>query len=505
MAVRNVRGLGRTKPIQIYHAIPPASSAIWKVTIDIGSSELDVSDLIMSAKFNGGTTKTIGNFELRILDPQKTIYNQIDLFDDIYFYGDYGTTASSKRLRYKLETKGYEDDKTVISGLGILMIFSEKKIIYQTIDSEGNFITKGKSTIITEIIQANFPDITDFSEIETNSDAVQKNYSEIPFMDIINDICGSTHEFYLDHNLVPHYFTRGSIQSSVEAISEEVNYLGADENTSDAEEIFSRVRVYGAFLEGLQIIATSESDTSLTGGIQKDKVIKNTSIETTTQAQELADSEFLNIKNPPRIGSFNSLLLPSLNPGEKLFIAIPTEDVSPGYYQIQEFTHIFDLSVSAGFKTKVIMEKRRISLPKIMGEVGEFTEEATAKDNPHDMSFSQVITFKEDSGTHTNTELSDGYLKVVSGASSGNWLSEVFELDENVSAIEFLWTGESLVTETSVKTSQIFYSLDGGTTFSENLVLGSETSVISGKDIQLKLVLNDPLAKVKAVAFRYKF
>ena len=152
MAVRNIRSIGRTKPIQIYHVIPPPSSAIFKVTIDIGTSELDVSDLISSGKFNGGTTKTIGNFELRFLDPEKTIYNQISKFDDVYFYGDYGTTASTKRLRYKIESKGYDNDKTVISGLGILMQLAGKKIIYET-------VAKAKSTILTEIIQNNFPEI----------------------------------------------------------------------------------------------------------------------------------------------------------------------------------------------------------------------------------------------------------------------------------------------------------------------------------------------------------
>lgn len=501
--IRNINAIGRTKPIPIYHAIPPPSSAIYKVTIDDGTTETDVSDLIVSGIFNGGTTKTIGNFELKIIDPAKTIYNLISKFNDVYFYGDYGASATTKRLRYKIESKGYDNHNTIISGLGILMKFAGKTIIYKTVDANNNLTTKAKSTILTEIIQENFPDISDFTNIETNSDEVQKNYSEIPFMDIINDICESTHEFYLDYDLAPHYFTKGSITNTSDAISEEVNYLYANDNIDDAEEIFSKVRVYGSTIEGVQIIATSEEDTSLTGGIKKDKIITNTSITTITQAQQLADAEFEKIRNPVRIGAFNSLLLPGLNPGEKLFIALPQEDISPGYYQIQEFTHEFDLSVPNAFRTKVIMVKRRINLPKIIESINEFTSESTDKENPNDMDFSQIITFESTSGTHSDTEVDGGYLKVDEGKSVGTWLSDIYTFSSDLSSIEFRWSGESLITDTSATTSQLLYSVDGGITFTPNLTQEEVISITEGTKLQIKFLLRDPLAKVKSIAFLY--
>lgn len=497
--VRNISAIGGTKPIPIYHAIPPPSSAIAKVTVDNGTSELDITDLITSAKFNGGTTKTIGNFELKFMDPDKTYYDQISNFNDVYLYGNYGTTASTKRLRFKVESKGYEDHQTKISGLGILMICAGKKIIYKT-TSGGVLTTKAKSTIITEILQNNFSDITDFSQIETNSAAVQKNYSEIPFMDVINDICGSTHEFYLDADLVPHYFTRGSIQSSTEGVSEEVNFLYNDDNATNAEEIYSRVRVYGGTIGGIQIIATSDEDTSLTGGIKKDKIISNTSITTTTQAQDLADVEFAAIKNPTRIGAFSSFFLPSLNPGEKLFIALPQEDVSPGYYQVQEFTHEFDLAIPNGFKTKVIMEKRRINLPKIVNENISFQSESTDSNNPNDLNFSYIFSLSSSSGTFTNTVLQintatgEGELK-TDGSSSGTWISDEIDLDSDLTAIQPKINGYNL------SGVQLSISTNGGSTYTP--IVSGTISIPSGKKIKFKVTINSANTVITGVGFLY--
>ena len=87
MVVKNIGAAGpsgNTKPIPIYHLIPPVSSGIFKVTIDIGTEEIDISDLIESAKFNIGVTKTIGNFEIKFLDPSKTVFDKISKFDDVY-------------------------------------------------------------------------------------------------------------------------------------------------------------------------------------------------------------------------------------------------------------------------------------------------------------------------------------------------------------------------------------------------------------------------------------
>ena len=506
MVTKNISAIGpsgNVKPIPVYHIIPPPSSAIFKVTIDNGTTEIDITDRISSAKFNGGTTKTIGSFELEILDPSKTIFNQISHFNDVYIYGDYGETASTKRLRYKIEVIEFKDYKTILTGLGIMMKLASKKIIYRTVDSNDTLVTKTKSAIIQEIITQNFSDITDFSEIETNTDEVQKTYLEIPFLDVIIDLCGDTHEFYLDEDLVPHYFTRGSVKNEAEGISEDVNYLGANNNANSVEEVFSRVRVYGATTDEVQVIATSEEDTTITNGIKKDKTIVNKSIVNSVQAQQLADEEFERIRSAFRNYSLSSFFLPSLNPGEKLFIAAPNDGISPGYYFVQEFTHEFDLSIPNGFKTNVIVNKKMYKFSTVLKDTETFKAESSDTNNPYDMDFSQIITFDEDSGTHDGTEISEGYLKLSSGETSGIWISPIFTLNDNLAGIQIKWAGDYLVSQYQVKSSQIWFSLNGGATWSN--YTKSLTSVPTGRDLRIKIVLQQATAQVKIIGVNYKY
>jgi hypothetical protein len=383
------------------------------------------------------------------------------------------------------------------------MKLASKKIIYRTIDSNDTLITKTKSEIIQEIITQNFPDITDFSQIEINTDEVQKTYLEIPFLDVIIDLCGDTHEFYLDADLLPYYFTRGSIQSETEGISEEVNYLGASDNADSVEEVFSKVRVYGTITDGIQIIATSEEDTTITNGIKKDKVLINKSIVNSIQAQQLADEEFERIRSASRNYSLNSFFLPSLNPGEKLFIAAPNDGIPPGYYFVQEFTHEFDLSIPTGFKTNVIVNKKMYKISTILKDTETFKSESSDSNNPYDMDSSYIITFDEDSGTHDGTEINEGYLKVTTGETNGTWISPTFVLDSNLAALQIEWTGNNLVSQYQLTSSQIFFSLNGGNTWRS--YTKNTTSVPAGIDLKIKVVLNQSTAQVKIIGVNYKY
>ena len=318
MPVRNISGLTNPKPIPGYTIIPPVDTAVHKVTILTSSNEeIDITDLITSASFNLGVitqgNSTIGDFTLNFLDPVNTNYNKISHFNDIFLYGDYSTEATTKRARFKIETIGYtEDCETTLSGRGIGILLSEKSIIYKTTDSFGNLTTKTKSEVIEEILEQNFSEITDFTQIEGDSTLIEKNYEEIPFIDIMEELCGIEHYFYLDHDLVPHYFRKGYHQSDTEAISD-VNKVRFTDNSTTLEKVYTKVRVYGKKEGNVPIIATSNIGTSNTNGIEKDYIVTNNSVTTTSQAQDLADEYANNLSDGVKIGKIVSLFLPSLN------------------------------------------------------------------------------------------------------------------------------------------------------------------------------------------------
>ena len=159
---------GNRKPIPIWHAVPPASEAEYLFQIETSEEVVDLEDLIVSGRVTDGVTTTIGDFELQILDPDQTVYNQISKFDEIVMYGDYNETTNA-RFRGKIERKGYQDIYLVISGRSIAMIYADFPIIY---NSNG---PKSKSEILIEIIEANFPEI-DTSGIEVDATTADVNY-----------------------------------------------------------------------------------------------------------------------------------------------------------------------------------------------------------------------------------------------------------------------------------------------------------------------------------------
>jgi len=507
MPVKNISAIGpsgNVKPIPIYHVIPPTDKAIIKITVDTSSGEIDITDLITQGTFNVGHTTTIGDFDLSFIDPEKTNYNLISLFDDIYIYADYGTEATTKRFRFKIESKGYSNSKTNLVGRGIGMILADKSIIYETLDSDGNQTYKNKSTVIQEIIEENFSDITDFSNIETDTTQIQKSYFEIPFFDIIEELCGDDKIFYLDKDLKPYFLTKGSVTNEQEAIVSG-NLIEVKDNSDNAEEIYTRVRVYGKSEDGIPIIYTYNMGTTNTSGINKDYVINNTSVTSTTQAQLLAEAKADELVSSTQIGDLVSFLLPTLVPGERLFVSLPEHDIDPGYFNIKEFSIELDNQGDYAYKTNFIIERKRLSTPTVIKEIIQSQKGIADNDNPNDLDFSRIITFTEDSGTHYDSEINEDYLKVSSGKSTAYWESDTYSLTNNLSQIEIRWSGDLLVGDYASTSSQIWYSTNGGATW--NLAINGklDTSVDTGKDLRIKLVLNQSDARVKRVGIYYSY
>jgi len=500
---------GNIKPIPIYHAIPPVSNAIYKIVIDTDGGEIDITDFIVKATFNIGVASskgfTSGDFVLRFLDPGKTNHDLISLFDDVYLYSDYGASATTKRFRFKVEDRGFIGHETTLKGKGIGMILSNKSINYRTLDDDGNITTKTRSEILTEILEDNFSEITDFSEIESDDTSVEKNYSETPFSTIIEELCGEDKYFYLDKDLVPHYFTKGSVKNELEAVADS-NLIEILDNSENAEEVYSKVRVYGTSEDNLPTLYTKNIGTTNTKGITKDYVISNNSIRTNLQAQTFADYEGDRVTSASLLGEFSVLYLPTLGPGEGIFMGVPDRGVNPGYYNIKDFTIEFDNESEFSQVTKFIVEGRKRDTPKIVKQMLQTQEKLKSTYNPNDLDYSKIITFDEDIGTHDGTGISEDYLK-VSGGSQGTWTSPIYTLDSNLSAIEIRWTGDYLIGDYLTTSALLFFSLNGGRTWKTYLI-GDESftgTIPAGKDLRLKVVLNDSQSKVKKIGVYYKY
>jgi len=518
MAVRNIKSVGNPKPIPIYHACPPSDAAILKVTVMTASGEIDITESIEKATFNLGVNSDVGDFNITILDQLKTYYNQINNFDDVYVYADYADVATTRRFRFKIENRNFSDFRTKLSGRGIGMIFLTKNIIYQSLDSNGNLTEKTKYQVLTEIISGrgspgsadyyvgNFPEITDLSHIEIDNTLVKVNYSETPFMQIIEELCGNSHYFYLDKDLVPYYLTKGSVENPSEAIVDG-NLVYVEDNSKDSENVYTRVRVYGKSEDGVVIIATADIGTSNTNGIPKDYVIKDNSIINFDQAKNLAEFKAQELRDHKQIGNITSILLPTLNQGEALFIGLSEEGVVPQYYNISHFSINIDNNGDYPFTTTVIIEGGRTKVSNIIKESIQTTNSLADTENAYGLDFCRIIDFNSQTGTFTNTmrssdgSISGGYYLIVSSGSQGSWESDVYTLDQIPTRLYFRMIGENLVTSSTTTTSMLYYSVDGGTTWNPNYGIAN----LDSKDLKIKIYLNQSTAKVKKVAMYYSY
>lgn len=504
MAVRNVSRVSTNRnprPIPIHHVIPPSSDADYLFEIETDTEIISLEDLIVKGRVTDGPTETIGDFELQILDPDRTIYEGISTYDELTMKADYGT-VTNLRFRGKIERRGYQDIYLIISGRAIGLIFAEKKIIY---NSNGN---KNKSDVLKEIIAANFTGINVDNIVEDTTQA-NVNYFEIPFTEIISELCGSTHDFYLDHSYNAHYFLKGSRQSVTEAISEDANHIITEDNADDTEETYTKVRVYGSDINGLPIISSSESDTTLTKGVDKDFKVDFSSIVNSSQAGLASTSEFSKRNTKPKVGNHSSFFLPTLQPGEKLFIAIPREDIDPGHYLVDSYTHTFDLEAENDRMTTVNLVKRRLDTSKIIKNRINFENNISTNINPSDFDNTFIIDFKNDSGTHVTTYWEalnvdesgnsiEGEIKTTSGNESGTWVSNQITSSQQITRMQLQVAGENTAG------ILMFISTDDGNTYVQTNVTGGFTFPV-GLLLRIKLEFTNSSQKVRSIALFYDF
>jgi len=492
MPVRNVSSfVGNVKPIPVEIFIPPAFSVIWKVELEKTTGETyDVTDyLIEGSTFSYGVTDTVGSFNVKIIDPNQTYSNLMGDFDYVNVYLDYGTTATSLRFKGVIERRNRDDVYSNFSGRGIGMITQGKNVIYSAKN-------KARSDVLTEIIEANFSTI-DTTNIETDDTLITVNYSEVPFQEIVQEICSKHHDFYISPTFEAHYFTRGSRLNTTEAVVQDRNHIFTEEYGEDSEEVVSKIRVYGDNTTGVPLFASSTSDTTHTKGIVKEKRIDDGSIKTFDQAKDRADFEYTSLNNIPSIGSVTSLLLPTLAPGEKVKMAIPVDGIDPDYYTIQSFEHTLpDLD------TKLIINQRKLDISKIIRKNIQNVDKIYVNDNPYDLDFSKVINFESTSGTFNNTEIKDDYLIVSEGNSTGSWTSDEISFSDNIFAIYFKTSGNNLITQYTSTTSVLYFSLDGGNSWTP-FVKGTTQSPSNSKSLIIKMVLNSSDAQLKNIAFQY--
>ncbi len=497
MPVRNLRGLGSTKPLPVFTWIPPLFSPISKIIVTDGTTEYDVTDLIIEGQYTYGVTETIGNFEFVIDNSTEQYTEAFSLWDELKVYLDYGVTATTLKFVGRIERASKKDHKIVIVGRSSAVLTLGKNVTYQATET-------ARSEILTAIIEKYFSGVITTNNIEEDSGLITVNYFDVPFWEVVEDICKSGgFDAYIDTEYDFHYFESGSRLNETDMVVHTANLIETNDFSSDLEQVYNRVKVYGASSGDVPIIATAEDESSISQFKIKELKIDDGSITSVEQAQARADYELSLQVNPPTIGTIRSLLLPTISPGEMIYISDPQNGLDPNFYQIHKFTHFF--SNDEPPFTELTVQKERLDIPNILKKRIKVETGITANINPNEMDYSIVFDFKTNTGDHSNTEINTdlGILK-TDGSSSGTWTSPVITTSSNVTDIEPRISGSKIE---GVRT---FISLNGGQSFVEarynqtSFSEGNVGTIPDGNQVRLRIEIPDADTEITSAGILYK-
>jgi len=481
MAVRNIKTI---KP-KVW--IPPRYSAVYKLeVVRTDGSKDDLTDLAHSIEIEDGVTESVGKFSFELWNPNETYTGVWTGMEIVNYYSDYGTTASTLRFRGRIEKVSYNNNKIKVTGrtdsLKLLDITVTKQ--YESSDT---------GTILKDLISTYAPDFTS-TNVNSSGVFLSPKWYQKPFWECIQELCTAAgFDCYVDCNLDFHYFESGSITNNNEGIVHTYNLIEVGEFAEDISLVKNRIIIYGTNQKDTQLIYTAEdTDSQALYGI-REKIINDENITNYKQAEDYADYLLAESKNPPIVGEVKGLLLATIQPGEKIRVSSPLDNLPPGEYKAISYKH--SIGENGLFTTiSINKEPRRIS-HVIRDRIQQEYKKQETSINPYEMRYSYNILFGEDSGTHVNTEIVNEVLKLQEGQSTGYWISELESIN-GLDSVYLIVNGETL-TGASFQISG-----DSGSTW--NNISNYNKINLSGSGLQIKITINDTKTQITSISIQYR-
>ena len=487
--VRNIRGIGRRKPIPVYVFIPPIYGAKHKITVTRSDGTIDdITNIIYKGEVEDGVTNTIGRFSFEV-DNSLAFYNGLWKGNEIVkLYVDYDTSATTLRFRGRIENVSFRNNKIKIVGRSETLKIMEINVNYS--------ITAETSVVLKTLFDTYAPDFT-YTNVATSTTMATVNWYQKPMNECIQELCRlAGFDFYVDSVLDAHYFESGSRQNTTEAVVHDMNLISIDDFGQDYSRIKNKVIVEGRDIEGLPLISSSTS-TDENYGVSSDlgkreSIIKDENVTNSTQAQERATSELSFSLNPNTIGEAVCMGLATIQPGEQIKISAPDSNLPPSNYIIVSYKHLFGEIM----KTLLVINKEAIKLQRILKDRIAASKEVNIK-NIYGMDYTWNFDFESDSGTHSNTQIISGVLK-TDGSTSGTWESDLLEIESNVTGVELRINGTSLAGVTG------FLSINGGVSYRQIYGTGTPGGIPPGKKLKLRIPLVSADTQISGLVLLYK-
>jgi len=454
--------------------LPRESPAIYDIKINSES----IKTKIWSAEFTRAVCPEIGFFKI-ILDNNNAEYTDkfthdtgVELFIDF-------VDGTTRRFYGLIDTlKNVYDDK------GFTIEVAGNHISGELLNITVTESFNAGHTISEILTQLNTTYLSGYTINYTCTDTATKptiNWNNKPFWECIFDLTKLVNaDTYVDDNKIIQFFDKNSILNENETIVWNDTLISTEGLGTETLTKKDKIIVYGDDGEGLPIISVSGTGT-------KESVIFDSKITTENMADELSNAEYSVASQTNLEGKAISFILPSLQPGQKIWITNPTMNILDSY-PIYKYTHKFydeqtECFIQTDKDTPHLFKKR------IENELALQTIT-----NPYKCTTSLNLTFDsydELTAHDSNISLSEGKVKLSSGVEGTFTATKT--LTSNISFIHLKAVGSNLIGTTYQ------FSTDGGDTIMY-IIPEAKITVPAGTSIWIKVNINSASTEMDSLA-----
>ncbi len=466
--------------------IAPARPAKFKYTVD-GE---DLTAKNVNLEVEDGATDLIGRFSFELFNPGNIFTDKWKGMETFRYYKDYETSATTLRFRGRIEKVSYKRYKIKVTG-------RSESLKFLNVTVTKSYSVQNCDTILKDLIDSyGEGDFTD-DNVEVSTKTHTANWHQKPFWECVQELCTAAgFDCYVDANLDFNFFSKGSRTNAVDAIIHNKNLISIGDYGDDIVQSKNRIIVYGAEQDGIkQIYMAEDTDDQAIYGI-REKVIDDSNVTSYQQAKDLADSELAKSKNPPLVGEIKGILLATYQPGEKLLLSSPDDNIPGAHYNIISYKD----QIGAGkFYTTVRVNKEPKKISDVMKNNIQNVDKVGDKSiNPEEMRFTYNFLFDTDEGSHTGTEIVGGNLQLTSGNTSGEWVGPRRTVPDNITDVYVKVVGTDLGNVT------IQVSANDGINFEATPERTKVTLVNQEKKLRPKVIFSSANAKVDSLSVMYK-
>jgi len=432
------------KSTEAFMFIPRLFTPNWKVEVTRSDGTVDdITDDLIYLEFDKPVTEGVGQFKV-IIDNNRDTYTE--LYDGgetirIYLDMDDATTERFEGILGHI--------RRVDGDFGITLELTGEHVAVELIDVTvaGSYEDEAIEDILEDLVNKYASGFTYDKSIYSCSTTATINWEDgTSFWSAVFDLCVlASYDCYVDDNKVFHFFAQNSYTCELEAVVYGPTLLETDGLGEDIADVKNKVIVYGEDETGLPIIYTASDATSQDSYNLKEKVIKDSSINSMDEAEERADAELAELKDPIVRGVARCQGMPTVNPGDLIWVVIPPLGLY-NKYRVLKITHIID---QGDYITELELSK------PTRGFSYQFKEQTKADLvtrtvlNPNKLEYSYNFTFDGDIEDNPNIE-DPGDLKTAGGklviatGTSGTAITSTKVATNNITQVELKVVGANL-------------------------------------------------------------